>query len=118
MKRVLIALIRFYRKRISPLKAPCCRFTPTCSQYAITAIERFGAIKGTGMAIWRVLRCAPWHPGGYDPVPEKKSKNKHNKCCSKKLEDETENNDLNADIFTSTTCGDNDVNDESTTETE
>ncbi len=90
MKRVLLALIRFYRKRISPLKAPCCRFTPTCSQYALTAIERFGAIRGTGMALWRLLRCGPWCPGGYDPVPEKKLKKKHNKFCSMKHENKTE----------------------------
>ena len=71
MKRVLLALIRFYRRQISPNKGgPCCRYFPTCSQYAVTAIERYGAIKGGGMAAWRILRCNPFSKGGYDPVPE------------------------------------------------
>lgn len=69
MKKILLALIRFYRKRISPLKKPCCRFYPTCSAYAMEAIEKYGAFKGTGMAIWRILRCNPFNKGGYDPVP-------------------------------------------------
>lgn len=69
MGKILIFLIDLYRKYISPRKPPCCRFYPTCSQYAITAIEKYGAIKGTFMAIRRVLRCHPFNPGGYDPVP-------------------------------------------------
>lgn len=85
MKRILIALIKFYRKHISPHTPPACRFYPTCSQYAMEAIERFGAFKGTGLAIWRILRCGPWTPGGYDPVPEKKVKDK------KKKKSETQN---------------------------
>ena len=72
MKRALLALIRFYQRQISPLFPPCCRFTPTCSAYALEAIERFGAFKGTGLALWRILRCNPWGGHGYDPVPEKK----------------------------------------------
>lgn len=115
MKRVLIALIRFYQKNISSKTPPCCRFTPTCSQYALVAIERFGAIRGTLMAIWRVLKCAPWHPGGYDPVPEKRPKKN---CCSKKHEDETENNEINADIITDSTCGDIEMIDDSGEKTE
>ncbi|MBE6745368.1 membrane protein insertion efficiency factor YidD [Faecalispora jeddahensis] len=72
MKRVFIAMIRGYQKWISPMKRqPSCRFVPTCSAYAIQAIERFGAIRGTLLAIWRILRCNPFHPGGYDPVPER-----------------------------------------------
>ncbi len=71
-KKFLISLVKFYRKAISPLKLPCCRFSPTCSKYAIEAIEVHGAIKGTGLAIWRVLRCNPLCKGGYDPVPPKK----------------------------------------------
>ena len=67
----LIGAIRFYQKRISPLKTPCCRFTPTCSAYAIEAITKRGPIIGTGLAIWRVLRCNPLCKGGYDPVPDK-----------------------------------------------
>lgn len=68
-KRCLLAMIRFYRRQISPSIPPCCRFTPTCSQYALQAIERYGALKGGGLALWRILRCNPFHPGGYDPVP-------------------------------------------------
>lgn len=71
MKRVLLAFIRFYRRELSPRKGkPCCRYFPTCSQYAVTAIERYGAIKGGTLAAWRILRCNPFSKGGYDPVPE------------------------------------------------
>ena len=68
IKTALIGVIRFYRRFISPAKAPCCRFYPTCSQYAIDAISKHGAVKGTGMAIWRGLRCNPFGKSGYDPV--------------------------------------------------
>lgn len=68
MKKVIINLIRFYRKNISPLKTPCCRYVPTCSQYAIEAIEKHGAFRGSLVAIWRILRCNPLSKGGYDPV--------------------------------------------------
>jgi len=71
---MLLALIRFYRRHISPRRPPSCRFMPTCSVYAIQAIERFGAFKGTGLAVWRILRCNPLCKPGYDPVPEKKRK--------------------------------------------
>lgn len=74
MKYVLIKLIKFYRKFISPLTPPSCKYTPTCSQYGLDAIERFGALKGSALALWRFLRCNPWSRGGYDPVPEKKDK--------------------------------------------
>lgn len=69
MKQVLIALVRFYRKFISPMTRPCCRFMPTCSQYALEALEKYGAIKGGWLAIRRILRCNPLCKGGYDPVP-------------------------------------------------
>lgn len=69
MKRVLIWLLKGYRRFISPLLPPACRFTPTCSQYALEAIEKYGALKGGYLAIRRLLRCHPFHPGGYDPVP-------------------------------------------------
>lgn len=69
MKRVLLALVRFYRVAISPYRAPCCIYTPTCSQYAIQAIEKYGAWKGGLLALRRLLRCNPFHKGGYDPVP-------------------------------------------------
>ncbi|MEE1282045.1 MAG: membrane protein insertion efficiency factor YidD [Acutalibacteraceae bacterium] len=72
MKRPLIWLIKFYRKNISPNTPPSCKFTPTCSQYGLEAIERFGAIKGGFMTLWRILRCNPFSSGGYDPVPEKR----------------------------------------------
>ncbi len=72
MKYLCILLIRFYRKFISPLKRPCCRFTPTCSQYAIEAFEKRGFFVGFGLTVWRILRCNPFCAGGYDPVPEKK----------------------------------------------
>lgn len=61
--------IRFYRRYLSPLKPPCCRFTPTCSQYALEALRKHGPVKGLALAIWRVLRCNPWGGSGYDPVP-------------------------------------------------
>lgn len=68
MKIFLIFLINLYRKYISPLKKPCCRFYPTCSQYAVQAIEKYGSLKGGFMSIKRILKCNPFHPGGYDPV--------------------------------------------------
>ena len=73
-KGILIRLIRFYQKGISPLKKPCCKYIPTCSNYALEAIKRFGALKGGTLALWRLLRCNPFSRGGYDPVPEKKGK--------------------------------------------
>ena len=69
MKAVLLWMIRFYRKVISPARPPCCRFIPTCSAYALEAIEKYGALKGGWMAFRRILRCNPFHKGGYDPVP-------------------------------------------------
>jgi uncharacterized protein len=69
MKALLLLLIRAYRTLISPLFPPTCRFQPTCSQYALTAVERFGPIKGSWLAVRRITRCHPFHPGGYDPVP-------------------------------------------------
>lgn len=70
MKYLVIFLIKIYKKCISPLKPPCCRFYPTCSSYAITAIKKFGAIRGTYLAVKRILRCHPWNIGGVDYVPE------------------------------------------------
>jgi len=71
MKRILVALIKGYKLLISPLLPPACRFQPTCSEYAMEAIGRFGVLRGGWMAIARILRCHPLHPGGYDPVPPK-----------------------------------------------
>lgn len=70
MKTILLKLIRFYQRNISPYRAACCRFTPTCSAYALEAIHKYGALKGTFLAIKRILRCNPFYKGDhYDPVP-------------------------------------------------
>ena len=69
MKRILIGLIKFYRKYLSPLKSTRCPYIPTCSQYGLEAIEKYGAIKGSLLTAWRILRCNPFSKGGYDPVP-------------------------------------------------
>ena len=72
MKKLLLACIRFYRRCISPNRPPCCRFIPTCSQYAMEAIEKYGALKGGALALRRILRCHPFHGKDYDiydPVP-------------------------------------------------
>ena len=69
MKRVLLAAIRFYRRHISPLRKPCCRYIPTCSEYALEAVEKYGPWKGSWLALRRLLKCHPFHKGGYDPVP-------------------------------------------------
>lgn len=74
MKRVLIAVLRFYKRNISPLLPNACIYTPTCSEYAMEAIRVHGVFKGTGLAIWRLLRCNPFMKGGYDPVPEPKKR--------------------------------------------
>ena len=66
---LLAAPIRFYRAFISPLTPPSCRFTPTCSQYAIEALRKHGPFRGLALAVWRILRCNPWGGSGYDPVP-------------------------------------------------
>ncbi len=70
MNKFLIRLVRFYQRHISTHTRPSCRFVPTCSEYAVTALQRYGAMKGLRMAIWRILRCNPLSKGGYDPVPE------------------------------------------------
>ena len=71
MKKIVIFLIRFYQKAISPniILKPKCIYIPTCSTYAIEAIQKYGVIKGGAMAFWRILRCNPFAKGGYDPVP-------------------------------------------------
>jgi putative membrane protein insertion efficiency factor len=77
MKSILLWLIKFYRAALSPRKQySSCKYIPTCSEYGLEAIERFGAFKGGMMTVWRILRCNPFSKGGYDPVPEKKEKKK------------------------------------------
>lgn len=81
MKRLLIALVRFYRARISPLSPPCCRYIPTCSQYALEALEKYGALRGGWLALRRLCRCHPFHRGAhnfYDPVPLIRSRRRRN----------------------------------------
>ncbi|MBE7035484.1 MAG: membrane protein insertion efficiency factor YidD [Ruminococcaceae bacterium] len=68
MKKLLLFIIRLYQRYLSPLKKPCCRFYPSCSQYALEAITKHGALRGTWMALRRIARCHPFHKGGYDPV--------------------------------------------------
>jgi len=68
MKKIILGFLHFYQKFISPLKRPTCRFYPTCSHYAIEAVDKYGALKGGFMAIKRIVRCHPFNPGGYDPV--------------------------------------------------
>ena len=69
MKKILIFIIKFYRKYLSPLKSTKGPYTPTCSQYGLEAVEKYGAVKGGAMAAWRIIRCNPFSKGGYDPVP-------------------------------------------------
>ncbi|MCE3014846.1 MAG: membrane protein insertion efficiency factor YidD [Pirellula sp.] len=67
LSRVLISIVRFYQRAISPLLGSNCRFTPTCSQYMVESIEKHGPIKGCAKGVWRICKCQPFHPGGYDP---------------------------------------------------
>lgn len=69
MKKLILILIQFYREWISPLKPPSCRFIPTCSEYAMIAVEKYGAARGLILALKRILKCHPFHEGGFDPVP-------------------------------------------------
>lgn len=68
MKLILMILIKVYQRLISPLLPPSCRFEPSCSEYSLQAIKKYGAIKGTILSLWRILRCNPFNKGGYDPV--------------------------------------------------
>ncbi|NLJ17065.1 MAG: membrane protein insertion efficiency factor YidD [Clostridiales bacterium] len=76
MKYLMIAIIKLYRMTLSKVLPPSCRFTPSCSEYAIIAVERFGAVKGGYLALKRIIRCNPFSEGGYDPVPEKTDRKK------------------------------------------
>lgn len=66
-----VFLVELYRTYVSPTRAPTCRFTPTCSEYAVTALREWGLLRGSALASWRLLKCGPWYPGGWDPVPER-----------------------------------------------
>ncbi|MGV0837093.1 membrane protein insertion efficiency factor YidD [Mycolicibacterium thermoresistibile] len=70
--RAVIFVIRLYQHTISPLRLPSCRFTPTCSQYAVDALTEYGLVRGSGLAVVRLLKCGPWHRGGWDPIPERR----------------------------------------------
>lgn len=74
MKALVLAALRFYKRRISPKLPPSCRFTPTCSEYMMGAVEVHGVVRGVWMGTKRILRCNPFTPGGYDPVPPKKER--------------------------------------------
>ena len=80
-KNALLGLIRLYQRLRPSSTRGCCKYIPTCSQYGLEAVERFGALKGGLLALWRILRCNPFSRGGYDPVPEKKN----NDCSGKDL---------------------------------
>ena len=69
MDGLIVGTIRFYQRRISPLTGPTCRFHPTCSQYTLEAVQKYGSLKGSWLGLRRIFRCHPFHPGGYDPVP-------------------------------------------------
>lgn len=69
MKKLFLFIIRFYRKYISPMKSTKCPYIPSCSEYGMEAIEKYGALKGGALALWRIIRCNPFSKGGYDPVP-------------------------------------------------
>jgi uncharacterized protein len=71
MKWLFLGLIKFYQRFISPIKPPSCRFYPTCSHYGYEAIKYHGAIKGSWLTMKRIVKCQPFHPGGFDPVPKK-----------------------------------------------
>lgn len=71
MKHLLIFIVKAYQRLISPLMGPRCKYYPTCSSYAVESLKRHGALKGTALAVWRILRCNPWSLGGIDYVPEK-----------------------------------------------
>lgn len=69
IRRAAVATIRAYKRLVSPILPPACRFQPTCSEYAVEAIEKHGVLRGVSLSLRRIVRCAPWHPGGVDPVP-------------------------------------------------
>ena len=87
MKKLCIMLVKIYRKYISPLKPPCCRFEPTCSQYALEAFEEWGFFRGFYLTLMRILRCHPFCRGGFDPVPINKRKRRHTRHDTHKIKE-------------------------------
>jgi putative membrane protein insertion efficiency factor len=75
--RGVIFLIELYRHMISPMRLPTCRFAPTCSQYAVDALTEYGLLRGGWLAMVRLLKCGPWHRGGWDPIPERRGASSH-----------------------------------------
>lgn len=71
LARMVIGAIQFYRHMISPLRPPSCRFMPTCSQYAVDALSEYGVVRGGWLSLVRLVKCGPWHSGGWDPVPDR-----------------------------------------------
>lgn len=104
MKYLCIKLIRFYQKVLSPLKGrPCCRFTPTCSAYAIEAYQKRGFFVGSALTVYRILRCNPFCPGGWDPVPDKGFFTKRVQVrLEQDFEEELSDNDEHDDTSTTT----------------
>lgn len=80
MTRAITALIRFYQVAVSPLFPKSCRFSPTCSEYTVQAVQRFGVIRGLWLGMRRIVKCHPFHPGGYDPVPDADA---HHHCSTR-----------------------------------
>jgi putative membrane protein insertion efficiency factor len=78
--RVVIFLVELYRHTISPLRLPTCRFTPTCSQYAVDALTEYGLIRGGWLTVIRLGKCGPWHRGGWDPIPERRPQAPGSEC--------------------------------------
>ena len=83
--RGLIFVIQLYRHMVSPLRLPTCRFSPTCSQYAVDALAEFGLVRGSWLAVIRLAKCGPWHPGGWDPVPERRGAGVQDRVAPAKL---------------------------------
>ncbi len=85
--RGVVFLIELYRHMISPMRLPTCRFTPTCSQYAVDALTEYGLVRGGWLALLRLLKCGPWHRGGWDPIPERRSAVPDDRECGRAADD-------------------------------
>jgi uncharacterized protein len=86
--RGAIFLIELYRHTVSPMRMPTCRFSPTCSQYAVEALTEYGLIRGGGLAVVRLLKCGPWHRGGWDPIPERRAAHAHGSEAAQAADDD------------------------------